>query len=293
MSPQKVIAARDPNGFRPLVIGKLNDTNFVFASETCALDVIGADFVREVEPGEIVVVEKGREFRSRKMEDLPKQTLCSFEYIYFSRPDSILNGFGIDEARREMGKMLARKAQIDADIVVPVPDSGISAANGYAEESGIPFQTGLIKNRYVARTFIAPSQIEREKKVKLKLNPLRQSISGKRVILIDDSIVRGTTSKAIVSEVRRAGAKEVHFVSSSPPFAHPCYFGTDVPDTNLLFINNNALGDREKYLGVDSLTYLDISDLREIFKERGIGICDACFSGEYPIKIEGNPPTHC
>ncbi|MDR1796883.1 MAG: amidophosphoribosyltransferase [Clostridiales Family XIII bacterium] len=290
MSPRKLIAVRDPNGFRPLCIGMLDD-QYIFASETCAIEATGGHFLREVEPGEIVVVEDGR--LTSIDSGLPiHRSLCSFEYIYFSRPDSILSGVGVDWARREMGRALAREYPVDADIVVAVPDSGLSAARGYAEESGLPDTMGLVKNRYIGRTFIQPTQAGRERDVRLKLNPLSANVSGKRVVLIDDSIVRGTTSARIVSALRDAGATEVHLRSSGPPFRYPCFFGTDVPDReNLVAVGR---GERQiaEFLGADSVAYLSDVALSRILEGAGVPICKGCFTGVYPIDIPQEPQNH-
>ncbi|MDR0424401.1 MAG: amidophosphoribosyltransferase [Clostridiales Family XIII bacterium] len=285
MSPRKMIAVRDPNGFRPLCMG-LFDGHYIFASESCAIDAVGGTFVRDIEPGEIVVVEDGV-LKSIPTKIHAPKSFCSFEFIYFSRPDSVLEGISVEWARQEMGKSLAKLHPVDADIVIGVPDSGISAAIGYASQSGIPYGVGLIKNRYIGRTFIQPSQGQRERAVRLKLNPLAYNVKGKRVIMIDDSIVRGTTSARIVSALRDAGAKEVHMRISSPPFMHPCYFGTDVPDSELLIAYNNTVEETAEIIGADSLAYLPIESLSAIIGSKGCPICCACFSGDYPIQ----PPT--
>jgi amidophosphoribosyltransferase len=287
MSPRKLIAARDPNGFRPLCVGKIDD-DYLFASETCAIDAVGGKYIRDVEPGEIIVVEDGK--LTSIDSGLPVQrSFCSFEFIYFSRPDSIISGIGVDWARREMGRALARECGADADIVVAVPDSGLSAARGYAEESGLPNTTGLIKNRYIGRTFIQPTQGRRERDVRLKLNPLSANVSGKRVVLIDDSIVRGTTSALIVSALRDAGATEVHLRSSAPPFRYPCYFGTDVPDRDHLIAVGRTEEDLAKLLGANSVAYLSDESLSRILEGAGCPICKACFTGKYPIDPPPEP----
>ncbi|MDR1572423.1 MAG: amidophosphoribosyltransferase [Clostridiales Family XIII bacterium] len=285
MSPRKMIAVRDPNGFRPLCIGRM-DGHFVFASETCALDAVGAEFLRDVRPGEIAVIEDG-ELRSIDSGIQAQKSFCCFEFIYFARPDSVIDGIGVEWARQQMGRSLAIESGVAADMVIGVPDSGISAAIGYARESGIPYGVGLIKNRYIGRTFIQPSQGQRERAVRLKLNPLGESIRGRRVIMIDDSIVRGTTSARIVSALRDAGAREVHMRISSPPFLHPCYFGTDVPDSDLLIAHRHTVAETAALIGVDSLSYLSRESLTGILESAGCPICDACFSGDYPI----SPPT--
>ena len=287
MSSRKVIAARDPNGFRPLCIGKL-DGEYIFASESCAIDTVGGEFIRDVEPGEIIVVEKG-ELRSIDSGIKAEQSFCSFEYIYFARPDSIISGIGVDWARREMGKALARECAAPADIVVGVPDSGLSAARGYADESGLPNTFGLIKNRYIARTFIQPTQDRRERDVRLKLNPLTANVKGKRVVLIDDSIVRGTTCARIISALREAGATEVHIRSSAPPFQYPCYFGTDVPDREYLIAVGRTDEELAEIIGADSVAFLATESLTRILEDAGCKICKSCFTGEYPIDIPKEP----
>ncbi|MDR0570341.1 MAG: amidophosphoribosyltransferase [Clostridiales Family XIII bacterium] len=281
MSPRKLIAARDPNGFRPLCMGKVAG-HYVFASESCAIDAVGGEFIRDVSPGEIIVIENGR-MRALDSGLHAKKAFCSFEFIYFARPDSILEGVSVEKVRQEMGRSLARENFADADIVVGVPDSGISAAIGYSLESGIPYGVGLIKNRYIGRTFIQPVQGQRERAVKLKLNPLSANINGKRVVLIDDSIVRGTTSARIVSALREAGAKEVHMRISSPPFLNACYFGTDVPDNDALIAYNNTVDETARVIGADSLAYLSREALVSILGAEGCAVCDACFTGNYPI----------
>jgi amidophosphoribosyltransferase len=287
MSPRKLVAARDPNGFRPLVLGRLGES-YVFASESCAIDAVGGTFIRDVKPGEIVLVEGGKLTSIDSGLDA-EQSFCSFEFIYFSRPDSVHQGASVELARRSMGRALARESGVDADIVVAVPDSGVPAAAGYAEESGLPNTVGLIKNRYVGRTFIQPHQNQREQAVRLKLNPLAANVTGKRVVLIDDSIVRGTTSARIVRALREAGATEVHMRVSAPPFRYPCYFGTDVPDKDrLIAVGRNEEGIAEM-LGADSLAYLNVNALKSILSDAGISSCAACFSGEYPIEPPAEP----
>jgi amidophosphoribosyltransferase len=285
MSPRKLIAARDPNGFRPLCMGKV-EGHYMFASETCAIDAVGGEFIADVEPGQIIVIENGA-MRTLDSGLKTNKTFCSFEFIYFARPDSILEGVSVEKIRQKMGRSLSIESGVEADIVIGVPDSGLSAAIGYSLESGIPYGVGLIKNRYIGRTFIQPVQGQRERAVKLKLNPLSANIKGKRVIMIDDSIVRGTTSARIVSALREAGAKEVHMRISSPPFLNACYFGTDVPDSDALIAYNNTVEDTAKLIGADSLAYLSREALSSIIGEEGCPICDACFSGLYPV----NPPT--
>jgi amidophosphoribosyltransferase len=290
MSPRKMLAARDPNGFRPLSIGRLHG-HYIFASETCAIDAVGGEFVRDVEPGEIILVENDK-LTSIDSELERTPSFCSFEFIYFSRPDSVINGVGVEGARRKMGHALARECGVDADIVVAVPDSGLSAAVGYAEESGLPNVTGLIKNRYIGRTFIQPSQGQRERDVRLKLNPLADNVRGRRVVLIDDSIVRGTTSARIVTALRNAGALEVHLRVSAPPFRYPCYFGTDVPDRDKLIAVGRSEQTVAEMLGADSLAYLPHGTLANILKEAGCPPCTACFDGNYPLELPEEPDNH-
>ena len=283
MSPRKLIAARDPHGFRPLCIGQL-DGAYIFASETCALDALGAQFVRDVEPGEICVVEDG-ELRSMHCGVQCKSSACVFEYIYFARPDSVIDGASVELARQEAGKYLSIEHPVGADVVIGVPDSGIPAAIGYAKFSGIPYGVGLIKNRYIARTFIQPGQDKRERSVRLKLNALRTAVEGKRVIMVDDSIVRGTTCARLVKLLRDAGAAEVHMRISAPPFRHPCFFGTDIPERSQLLAHGRTVGEMRQIIGVDSLGFLSLEAARKIAVGCRLGFCDACFSGEYPIPV--------
>jgi amidophosphoribosyltransferase len=287
MSPRKLIAARDPNGFRPLSIGKLR-SSYIFASETCAIEAVGGEYVRDVEPGEIVIIENGK-LRSMDSGLEKNPSYCSFEYIYFARRDSIINGVSVEAARRRMGQVLAMESGVDADIVCAVPDSGLSAAAGYAEEAGLPDVAGLVKNRYIGRTFIQPSQSQRERSVRMKLNPLACNVAGKRVVLIDDSIVRGTTSSLIVKSLRDAGATEVHMRISAPPFRYPCFFGTDVPDREKLIAVGRSEKAVAKVIGADSLAYLKHESLSRIMHEFGCETCTACFSGEYPIEVPFEP----
>ena len=283
MSPRKLIGARDPFGFRPLCIGK-RDNCYILASETCALDTIGAEFVRDVEPGEIVTISPDKEIESDKSLCLPKENhgRCVFEYIYFARPDSILDGVSVYHSRIMAGKFLAMDSPVEADIVTGVPESGNCAAMGYAMESGIPYAAAFVKNTYVGRTFIKPKQKNRESSVQVKLNPIREVVQGKKVIMIDDSIVRGTTSDRIVKMLRDAGAKEVHVRISSPPFLWPCYFGTDVPAREQLTAYNRSIKEIREAIGADSLGYLKIERLSEIVN--GKEICKGCFTGQYPLE---------
>lgn len=283
MSQHKLIAVRDPNGFRPLCMGRIGKT-IVFASESCAFDAIGAEFIRDVEPGELIVVEDGR-VRSIPSGIKAREALCVFEYIYFARPDSVIDGVSVDQSRMAAGRCLARQNKNEADIVIGVPDSGLSAAMGFAQESGIPYGVGLIKNRYIGRTFIQPSQGQRQRSVRIKLNALAATVTGKRVIMVDDSIVRGTTCARIVNLLREAGATEVHMRVSSPPFLHPCFFGTDVPDRSMLMAHNRSVEEIREIIGVDSLDYLRVEDLPETVEGLKVGFCNACFTGDYAIEV--------
>ena len=285
MSPRKLIGARDPFGFRPLCIGK-RDHAYILASETCALETIGAEFVRDVEPGEIVTITP-EGIRSDKTHCLPREqeARCVFEYIYFSRPDSHFDGVSVYQSRILAGKFLAMDAPVEADLVVGVPESGNAAALGYSLQSGIPYGTAFVKNSYVGRTFIKPGQSSRESSVRVKLNVLREAVNGKRVIMIDDSIVRGTTSGRIVKMLRDAGAKEVHMRVSSPPFLYPCYFGTDVPAREQLIAYNRTEEEIRQVIGADSLAYLRVERLGEMIG--GLPHCTGCFTGKYPLE----PPT--
>ncbi len=284
MSPNKLIAARDPWGFRPLCIGK-RDKAIVFSSETCALDSIDAEFVRDIRPGEIITIEDG-EMRSDTELCGGPSSLCIFEHIYFARPDSFIDGEVVHECRKRAGAFLAQQAPVDADIVIGVPDSGLSAAQGYAEYSGIPEDTGFIKNKYIARTFIKPTQDSRETAVKMKLNVLKSVVSGKRVIMVDDSIVRGTTSGRIVKMLRDAGAKEVHVRISSPAFTWPCFFGVDIPNRDQLIANQHTVEETRQIINADSLEYLSLENLHKIAPASTLGFCDACFTGKYPVDVE-------
>ena len=284
MSPQKLIAARDPWGFRPLCMGRRGEA-VLFASESCALSAVGAKFVREVEPGEIVVVENGTITSLRENCESATSHMCIFEYIYFARPDSVICGQSVHEARRTAGRLLARAYPVEADVVIGVPDSGLDAAMGYAEESGIPYGVGLVKNRYIGRTFITPGQQSREQAVRIKLGALKSCVEGKRVVMIDDSIVRGTTSRQIVALLREAGAKEVHMRSSAPPFIAPCYFGTDIPDRENLIACRYSVEEIRDLIGADSLGFLSLEDLHHIAPDASCGFCVGCFTGQYPIRV--------
>ncbi|BCD68653.1 amidophosphoribosyltransferase [Nitratiruptor sp. YY09-18] len=280
LSRKKMFVMRDPNGFRPLSMGKLGD-GWVVASETCAFDLIGAEFVRDIKPGELVVFEEGKEPRSIQVFE-PKPTKCIFEYIYFARPDSNIFGKNVYKLRKAMGRELAKEYPVEADMVVPVPDSGVASAIGYSEESGIPFELGIIRNHYVGRTFIEPTQEIRDLKVKMKLNPIKNVIKGKRLIVIDDSIVRGTTSRKIVNILKEFGAKEVHMRISAPPTTGPCYYGVDTPTKEELISSRMSVEEIKKYIGADSLAYLSIDGLlRSVGND--LSYCMACFDGNYPI----------
>lgn len=283
MSPRKLIGARDPYGFRPLCIGK-RDNTYILASESCALDTIGATFIRDVEPGEIVTISPERGIQSDKSHMISKDNFarCVFEYIYFARPDSIIDGTSVYHSRIMAGKYLAMDSPVEADLVVGVPESGNCAAMGYSMQSGIPYGIAFMKNAYVGRTFIKPRQKNRESSVQVKLNPIREAVEGKRVIMIDDSIVRGTTSDRIVKMLREAGAREVHMRVSSPPFLWPCYFGTDVPAREQLIAYNRSIEEIGSIIGTDSLDYLKIERLEQIVN--GLGICKGCFTGTYPME---------
>ena len=280
MSPRKLIAARDPFGLKPLVMGKLDNAT-IFCSETCALEAVGAEFIRDINPGEIVVVEDGniRSIDSGIKRGMKK---CVFEYIYFARPDSVIDGISVAMARREAGRILARKHPCDCDIVIGVPESGIDAALGFSAESGIPYEKGFVKNSYVGRTFIKPSQEQRKQAVKIKLNPISAVVKGKSVVIIDDSIVRGNTIANQVNMLRNAGAVEVHVRISSPPFMHPCYYGTDVPDEEHLIACSHTIPEICGIIGADSLGYLDTEDLDAMLGGDNFRYCDACFTGNYP-----------
>ena len=285
MTNKKLIALRDPWGFRPLCMGEL-DGSPVFASETCAFDLIGAKYVRDVEPGEVILIENG-EMRTYKIPNSEgaKRSQCIFEFVYFARPDSKIFGRSVYEVRKEFGRRLAKESPVDADIVVPVPDSGIVPALGYSQESGIPFELALIRNHYVGRTFIKPQQSLRDIGVKVKLNPVPELLKGKRVIVIDDSIVRGTTSRKIVRMLREAGAREVHMRISSPPTNWPCYFGIDTPTKDQLIASSHSVEEICRYIEADSLGYLSLEGMIESADGSLNEYCTACFNGDYPIEI--------
>lgn len=290
MTATKLIAFRDPNGFRPLCFGKTADGAICVSSESCALDTVGAKIIRDVLPGEIITIDSNG-IHSDKTHCKNNGNLCVFEYIYFARPDSIIDGASVEHARMKAGAFLAKESPVDADIVIGVPDSGLDAALGYANESGIPYGIGFIKNRYIGRSFIQPNQSQREDAVRIKLNVIKENIKGKRVIMIDDSIVRGTTCARIVNLLREAGAKEVHMRVSSPPFKHPCYFGTDVDSQeNLIACKYNSVEEIAKVIGVDSLAYLSVESTHKLAKSASTHCCDGCFTGKYPIEVPKEQP---
>jgi amidophosphoribosyltransferase len=299
LSEDKIIVARDPHGFRPLAMGTLaledGTISYVFASETCAFDLIGATYVSDVEPGEMIIVDLEGLSRERYTPaKAPAQ--CVFEHVYFSRPDSIVFGRPVAESRELMGQLLAREHPVEADVVVPVPDSGVAAALGFAAESGIPFRQALIRNHYVGRTFIEPSQAIRDFGVKLKLNPIRHLLEGKRVVLVDDSLVRGTTSKKIVRMVRSAGAREVHLRISCPPTVSPCYYGVDTPSERELIAAQQSVEQIQRYVEADSLGYLSLDFLKEAVADTNGRFCYACYTGKYPtplIQIEDLAYSKC
>lgn len=283
MSSAKMIAARDPYGFRPLCYGQMSDGAYVIASESCALTAVGAEFMRDVLPGEILVFsESGIESRTEHCNKQSRKT-CIFEYIYFARPDSVMDGISVSKSRGRAGEILAENFPVDADIVIGVPDSGLEAALGFSRASGIPYGIGLIKNKYIGRTFISPGQNERMDQVRIKLSPVKNVIEGKRVVLIDDSIVRGTTSKRIVKLLRDAGAKEIHMRISAPPFLHPCYYGTDIDSEENLIACHHSMEEIGEMIGVDSLGYLPLERLNQLVDS--VDYCAACFNGEYPTAI--------
>jgi len=282
MDDAHLIGVRDRHGIWPLVLGRV-ESGWVLASETCALDIVGAHFVREVEPGEVLVIDASGVHSIRFAEPEPK--LCLFEFVYFARPDTMLYGKNAHAARQRMGEELARQAPVSADMVMPVPESGIPAAQGYARASGIPYGDGLVKNRYVGRTFIQPNQKQREQGVRLKLNPLAENIRGKRLVVVEDSIVRGTTLRQLVSMLREAGAAEVHFRVSSPPYKWPCFYGLDTGRRSELLAADLSVGEIRDLIGVDSLAYLDLDRLVAATGASPDSFCTACLSGKYPIPI--------
>jgi len=288
LSPDMLVAVRDPFGFRPLVLGRLGDKSYIVASETCAFSLVDAQYVRDVEPGEMLVIDEQGELHSYYPFDPVRHTrkaLCSFEWIYFSRPDSVLSGRSVYEARLAMGRTLAREQAVAGDVVIPVPDSGVVAALGYAGESGIPFAFGLIRNHYVGRTFIEPAQQIRRFGVRLKLSPVKHLIEGKRVIVIDDSIVRGTTSSKIIAMLRNAGASEVHMRISSPPTKAPCYMGIDTPDESQLVASTMDAQEIAEMIGADTLGYLSVEGMLKAIGHDPSVYCASCFTGIYPFPL--------
>ena len=290
MSPKKLIAARDPNGFRPLCLGKLlNDEGYVVSSESCAFDSIGAEFVRDIEPGEIIVIDENG-IESIKTHCGQKSSMCVFEFVYFARPDSVIEGASVHKARLRAGHFLAQEHPCDADVVIGCPDSGLDAALGFSQESGIPYGVGFVKNRYIGRTFIQPTQGMRENSVKIKLNVISETVKGKRVVLVDDSIVRGTTSAKVVKLLRHAGAKEIHMRISAPPFISECYFGTDIDSKENLIANKHSIEEIAEIIGADSLGFMRVDGVKRIAEDAGCGFCTGCFSGEYPIEVPDEIP---
>ena len=283
MSATKLIAVRDPHGFRPLCYGQMVDGTYVVASESCALQAVGAEFVRDVLPGEILTIDRSGVHSDQRHCSTAPQKLCIFEHIYFARPDSVIEGISVHDARRRAGIILAKAHPVDADIVIGVPDSGLDAALGYSQESGIPYGMGLIKNKYIGRTFISPGQDHRVDQVKIKLSPVESVVRGKRVVLIDDSIVRGTTSARIVTLLKNAGAKQIHMRISAPPFLYPCYYGTDIDSQDHLIACHHSVEEIAKIIGVDSLGYLPLENLENLCGNTAY--CSACFSGRYPTEI--------
>ena len=284
MSSTKLIAVRDPHGFRPLCFGKRKDGTYIVASESCALHAVGAEFQRDLLPGEILTFDQdGIHSDTSHCGTAPKK-MCIFEYIYFARPDSVIDGVSVHDARVRAGEILAKTHPVDADIVIGVPDSGLDAALGYSQESGIPYGIGFIKNKYIGRTFIQGSQAQRESSVRIKLNVVSSTVKGKRVVLVDDSIVRGTTSARIIKLLRDAGATEVHFMVSAPPFKYPCYFGTDIPDQKLLVATGRTVEQINEVIGADTLGYLSTEHVVQLAKNAKCGFCTACFTGEYAVK---------
>ena len=286
MTEDRLIGVRDPNGFRPLCLGRLPEGGWVIASESCALDAVNAALVRDIEPGEMIVID-GKEVRSRRLTDQKQPAaLCVFEYIYFARPDSLMDGQSVYQSRLAMGRQLAMESGLKADIVISVPDSGTTAAHGFSAQSGIPFAEGLMKNRYIGRTFIQPEQKKRDAGVRIKLNAVRSAVAGKSIIMVDDSIVRGTTSGRIVKMLREAGAKKIHMCVSSPPICYPCYYGIDTSVRKELIASRKSLDQIRRYIGADSLHYLSIEGLRKcVANVHAEGLCYACFNGEYPAAV--------
>lgn len=291
LTRDSLIAARDPHGFRPLCLGKTGNA-WVVASETCAIDIIGGEYVRDVEPGEIITIDKDGVHSIKPFKPQAKR-FCIFEYIYFSRPDSFIFGDCVDKARRKIGKALAEESPVDADIVIPVPDSSNTAALGYAQATGIPFEIGLIRNHYIGRTFIHPSQVTRDAKVRIKFNPVKGVIKGKRIIVVEDSIVRGTTFRKIAKLLRDAGAKEIHLRVSSPPIISPCFYGMDFPTREELLASSLSVEQIRQHMGVDTLRYLSLKGLKNSVPNGDNSYCSACFSGKYPTKLPPDLQKSC
>lgn len=291
LTPQRLIGVRDPLGIRPLAIGKL-DNSYILASESCAFDAVGAEFIRDVNPGEIVLIDDNG-IKSIQTEVPKESKVCIFEYIYFARPDSFIDGASVHRARYEAGKRLAIEHPVEADLVIGVPDSGLTAAIGYSEQSGIPYGQGMIKNRYVGRTFIQPDQGQRERGVRIKLNAMKDSINGKRIVMIDDSIVRGTTSRRIVQMLKDAGATEVHMRVSSPPIKYSCYFGIDTPSRQQLVASSQSIESIRELVSADSLGYLSIEGLLKTPVGAKCGFCTACFTGDYPMHVPAESRGSC
>jgi amidophosphoribosyltransferase len=290
MTKDRLIAVRDPHGFRPLALGRLGDAVIV-CSETCALDLIGATYVRDVEPGEVVIVSTSGVKSFKPFAPAPAAQ-CVFEHVYFARPDSYVFGESVNEVRTNLGRLLAREQPVDADVIVPVPDSGVCAAIGYAEESGIPMRVGLIRNHYVGRTFIEPQQAIRHFGVRVKLNPVRSILEGKRVVLVDDSLVRGTTSRKIVKMVKASGAKEVHMRISCPPTISPCFYGVDTPRRSELIAATHTLEEIQKYIGADSVGYLSLEGLLSAVGTQRSSYCTSCYTGQYPVAFPRNEAAY-
>lgn len=291
LTPGELIGVRDPFGFRPLALGRIND-GWVLASETCAFDLIGATFVRDIEPGEVVIINEKGVTSHRPFPDRSRRALCIFEYVYFARPDSTIDGHSVYRARVDMGRQLAREYPIDADLVMPVPDSGNYAALGYSLESGVPYEMAFVRNHYVGRSFLQPTQTIRDINVRVKLNLIAELVRGKRVIIVDDSIVRGTTCRSRVASLKQAGAKEVHVLVSCPPHMHPCVYGIDFPDRSKLLASNYTIDEIRRYLNADSLGYLSLDGMVRAVGDPRSSFCLACFNGEYPVPYSPTVEKH-
>jgi amidophosphoribosyltransferase len=286
MNKNLMYAARDPHGFRPLVLGKLKDA-YIIASETCAFDIIDAEYIREIRPGELIEI-SNYGIKSFFPFEKHRQSLCIFEYIYFSRPDSIIFGNSVYDMRIALGKMLYRQSPVDADIVVPIPDSSICAALGYSQESGIPYEVGMVRSHYIGRTFIEPEQRIRDFGAKIKYNPVKSAVNGKRIVVVDDSIMRGTTMRKIIKMFRNAGAKEIHVRISAPPTKFPCFYGIDIPTHKELIAATHTIEEIRKYLRVESIEYMTVESMLDAVKTSEMGFCTACFNGDYPVQFEHN-----